>query len=233
MSIETIRPSTPTDDPRPEDKTERQIDDALADSFPASDPPSHTPMTGIGETPTGDSGHGTGPIATKLTGPSCIISYIGESERSRPVIDMAIEAASKHGARLIFYDAAAASRFGSPLPTFWSGTRDEQQPELLGPGDLEAAGRAFVAAIVIEARSRGIDAHGWLPSSRGAHDLAAYADVHHADLIILPSDLEHVPFLDRFVHGTSGVSEIIKESSVPVVTVDVTPEAEKREGGVS
>lgn len=51
------------------------------------------------------------------TGPTCIIAYIGEEmDKYAPVINAALEAASTHGAKLIFYDAEAGGRFGSPTP---------------------------------------------------------------------------------------------------------------------
>lgn len=168
-----------------------------------------------------------GPVAS----PMCIIAYIGEDLRKyTPLIAAARDAASTNGARLIFYDADAASRFGSPTTTFWSGDRDRDLDgqvdgkHALGAADLEAAGRGAIARLVLEARAAGIDAFGWLPRSRGAHDLGDYAKSQHADLIILPAHLDHVPMLEKLFHGTAPARKIMKETVIPIVRVELSAE---------
>lgn len=209
-----------TADVRPEDLTERQIDQVVEDSFPASDPPSTTPLTGVGGSAPGAADRV--PDVGRKSGPSCIITYIGEDlEKYAPVINAGLEAATQHGSKLIFYDADAGGRFGSPTPTFWSGDRENETPRELAPADLEAAGRLVVGRLVADARAAGVDAWGWLPDSRGAEALNAYAEEHSADLIILPSDLESVPLLEKFAKGTADTKKIIEEVNTPVVTVDV------------
>lgn len=212
---------------RPEDKSEREIDAALEDSFPASDPPSITPMTGMGESPSGVEGRGgmSGPAAA----PSSVIVYIGEDEEKyAPVVDAAINAArGSSNAKLIFYDAEAGSRFGSPTTTFWSGDRDRSvdakvdEEWRLEPADLETEGREVIARMVLRARDAGIRAYGWLPRSRGADEFTQYAERHGADLLILPSDLEDVPKLTKLVKGAADADEIAEKVAVPVITVDV------------
>ena len=215
-----------TEDARPEDKTEHQIDQAIEDSFPASDPPSTTPLTGVGESATGAVDRTL--AGERKTGPACIITYIGEDlEKYGPVINAGLEAAKTHGSRLIFYDAEAGGRFGSPTPTFWSGDRDKELPTELAPADLEAAGRMVISRLVADARTAGVDAWGWLPDSRGAEALNEYAELHAADLIILPSDLENVPALEKFTKGTADANKIRDEVSTPVMTVDVAGDVTK------
>lgn len=209
----------PPADARPEDKTEKQIDQAIADSFPASDPPSTTPLAGVGDAPEGASDPTRRGSAS---GPSCIIAYIGEEmDKYAPVINTALETASTHGARLIFYDAEAGGRFGSPTPTFWSGDRDKELPSQLEPANLEAAGRGVVARLVADAQAAGVNAFGWLPDSRKAEDLKDYAEYHSADLIIVPSDIEDVSFLERLAKGTDDVDKIVEKVHIPVMTVDI------------
>ncbi|MFN0146440.1 MAG: hypothetical protein ACKVT1_08025 [Dehalococcoidia bacterium] len=155
------------------------------------------------------------------TTPMCIIAYIGEGEQYDAVVDAAMEAATGAEARLIIYDADAGSRFGSPLPTFWSGDTDAaSQPHILSAQQLEAAGRADMAGRVSVACARGIDAAGWLPQSRGAKDFAKYAQEQQADLLVIPSDLEHTGVWHRLV-GVPTAEGIVNETPVPVVTVDV------------
>ena len=127
----------------------------------------------------------------------CIIAYVGEDGRYDVVRDRAMAEATSSGARLILYDADAATRLGEPLPSWWSGEgADELYGNRLGPAELEKAGRASVAREVERGRRLGIDTWAWLPSSHGASDLADYATKQHADLLIVPSDLEH--------HGLTG-----------------------------
>lgn len=217
-------------DVRPEDLTEHQLDQVVEDSFPASDPPSTTPLTGVGESATGATDRAFN--VERKTGPSCIITYIGEDlEKYAPVINAGLEAAKAHGSKLIYYDAEAGGRFGSPTPTFWSGDRDKETPNELAPADLDAAGRTVIGALVADARAAGVDAWGWLPDSRGAEALHAYAEEHSADLIILPSDLKNVPAMEKFAKGTADVKKIIEEVSTPVITVDVADEKNPTSAG--
>ena len=66
------------------------------------------------------------------------------------------------------------------MPTAWSGEGErELTDEEAGPRDrldadeLDTAGRATVADQVRQLRSMGVDAWGWLPTSKDAGNLAA------------------------------------------------------------
>ena len=158
---------------------------------------------------------------TMTTTPLCIIAYVGEGEQYDAVVDGAMEAATGAEARLIIYDADAGSRLGSPLATFWSGETDSaSQPNILSVQQLQAAGRSDIAGRVSTARGRGIDAVGWLPESRGAKGFAKYAEEQQADLLVIPSDLEHTGVWHRLL-GVPTAEGIVNETPVPVVTVDV------------
>jgi nucleotide-binding universal stress UspA family protein len=224
MMSKDAKSTQDVEDVRPEDISERELDKMVEDSFPASDPPSTTPLTALGDAPMDATGRSD--IAAKSTGPSVIICYVGEDEaKYAPVVQAAMDSA-REGATLIFYDAEAGSRFGSPTTTFWSGDRDRdvdnqvERENVLQPADLEAAGREPIARLVNRAREAGIDAYGWLPTGKGADELNDYATQHGADLIILPSDLEHVGQIEKLVKGTAAAKDIADKSSIPVVTVD-------------
>ena len=155
------------------------------------------------------------------TSPTCIIAYIGEGERHAAVEQAAIEAAEAAQARLILYDADSASLFGEPLPSNWSGEgADEVFSNRLSPEELEAAGRHEMAERVQRARSRGIDAHGWLPKSRGAEAFEAYAAEQDADLLVVPSDLDAPGLIDR-LRGTPSTKKVAEKAERPVVVVDI------------
>jgi len=160
------------------------------------------------------------------TKPTCIIAYTGEGERYAPMFEQAMEAAEASSARLIFYNADAASRFGGePLPTFWSGEGDgDQFGSRLTPEMLEKAGRQELQGWVLNARARNIDAWGWLPSSRGADALAEYANEQGADLLFVPSDIEHTG-LGGWLKGQPSAEQIGEAADQPVVIVELEPMA--------
>jgi hypothetical protein len=150
-----------------------------------------------------------------------VIAYVGEDEQYGPIFSRAIDAAKAAGAMLIYYDADAASRFASPLPTWWSSDEeDDDNQERLRPEHLEAAGRQWLADKVREARAAGLTAYGWLPSSRGADQLSEYATNHNAELVIVPSDLEHKGFGD-WMKGTPSAEEVDEKVPVNVIVVDI------------
>jgi hypothetical protein len=106
-----------------------------------------------------------------------VIAVTGEDDRFEPVRRAAIERATAERATLILYDVDAdTGPLESPLPTDWSADgADERIGDRLGPEQLKAAGRNAIAEQVTEARGRGIDAWGWLPSDNGKDALVEYA----------------------------------------------------------
>lgn len=155
------------------------------------------------------------------TSPTCIIAYVREGEKYAGVERAAMEAAESSHARLILYDADAASLFGEPLPTWWSGEGSRELfHKRLSPNELETAGRHEIAERVREARTRGLDAYGWLPSSRGAEAFEEYAAEQDADMLILPSDMEEPGLLDR-LRGTPTTEAVAREAERPVIVVDI------------
>lgn len=156
----------------------------------------------------------------------CIIAYSGEGKHYRPLVERSIEMAKSRQARLIFYDSDAASRLGAnPLPTAWSGEGlKEQFGNRLDPEQLEKAGREELRDRVLHAREQGLDAWGWLPSKRGAHEFAEYANEQNATLLIVPSDLDQNG-LGGWMKGQPTTEKIDEETDQPVIVVDLKQEA--------
>jgi nucleotide-binding universal stress UspA family protein len=163
------------------------------------------------------------------TAPTCIIAYTAEDDRYRAVLEAAEETARAANARLILFDADAASRFSEPLPSNWSGegARDLYGSETLSADELETAGRHKIAEQVRHARKLGIDAFGWLPKSKDADAIASYAEREQADLIMLPSELEE-PGLMGKLRGEASVEETAEKAQRPVAVVDEQGNVEYR-----
>lgn len=154
----------------------------------------------------------------------CIIAYLGEGTHYWPLIARATTIAKQRDARLILYDTDAASRLGAnPLPTWWSGDGlKEQFDNRLGPEELEKAGREELRDRVVNARTEGIDAYAWLPSRRGAKELAEYATEQRATLLIIPSDLEKNGLTD-WLKGQPSADKVADETHLPLLVVDLQP----------
>ena len=121
-----------------------------------------------------------------------ILAYTAEDGRFDAVRRAALDLASRDGSRLILYDVDAAGIFQKPLPTDWSGRGSEREfGDVLGPGDLERAGRHGIASQVAEARAAGVDAWAWLPGALSARALAKYVGRVGADMIVIPSEMGH------------------------------------------
>jgi hypothetical protein len=127
-----------------------------------------------------------------------VIAVTGEDDRFEPVRQAAVDRAQSEHATLILYDLdASESPLESPLPTEWSaeGTEDEVG-DRLGPEELEAAGRAAIAAQVREARATGVDAWGWLPNNAEREELLAYASRQPGAHLMVPKGDEDLSLED-------------------------------------
>lgn len=121
-----------------------------------------------------------------------VLGYTSEDDRLQPSRQRAIELARAGGHRLILYDVDAAGVFQKPLPTGWSSEGSEREfGDLLGPGDLERAGRHVLAVQVAEARASGLDAWGWLPGDLGSSGLLDYVRRVGVDVIVVPRQVGH------------------------------------------
>ena len=138
-----------------------------------------------------------------------LIAVTGEGDRYEPVREAAIERAVAEKATLILYNVdAATGPLESPVPTQWSaeGT-EEDAADRMGPEELEAAGHMAVARQVADARGRGAEAWGWLPSDKNAEALVEYAKRLPGARIMVP---DGDPDLD--------VSKLPEAEAVPAAT---------------
>lgn len=158
------------------------------------------------------------PLATS---PTCIIAYTSEDDRYHAVLEAAEETARAANARLILFDADAASHFSEPLPSNWSGEKSRElfDSDTLDADELERAGRHSLAEKVRHARGMGIQAFGWLPKSKDADAIAEYAEREQADLIMLPSELDDRGLMGK-LQGQSSTEETAEKAGRPVAVVD-------------
>ena len=122
---------------------------------------------------------------------SSVVAVTADDDRFAASRRAAMDLAEREDVELILYDWESPMLLGYPLPSVWSadGT-DTAVPDRLDEKALEAAGRAAIAAQVIEAKAAGLRASGWLPSERGADALLKYAQDHEAIGIVVPADLK-------------------------------------------
>jgi len=142
-----------------------------------------------------------------------VIAVTGEDDRYEPIRRAAIDRALADHATLILYDMdAATSALESPVPTGWSAEGTEEDVgDRLGPEELEAAGREAIARQVEDARARGLDAWGWLPSDTGREALLEYASREPAARVFAPEgdpdlDLADLPEAELVPAGTEKAS---------------------------
>jgi hypothetical protein len=156
---------------------------------------------------------------------STIVAVTGEDDRYRAVRSRATALAAGGQGTVILYDLDAGGLFASPVPTEWSGEGEEELTEReagprdrLDPDELDTAGRSTVADQVRQLRSMGVDAWAWLPTTKDASDLAAYAERQGASVVLVPPDLERPGLVDK-VAGRSGAAEADETSAVPFEVV--------------
>jgi nucleotide-binding universal stress UspA family protein len=132
-----------------------------------------------------------------------LVAFVGEDDALDHVDRAAVELARRHRARLVLYDRDAASAFADPLPNQWAsyGERD-QYGDPLSDEELVRLGREPLARKVAAARRQGADAWGWLAERHGTDTMVDYARRHHADLVLLPDDLEEPGLADRLKRET-------------------------------
>ena len=168
--------------------------------------------------------------------PPTVVASAAETNRRAGVWSSAVRLAAAREARLILYDTDAASLWTDPFPEFDSGRY--QHP--LSPAELRELGRADLAIQVDNARVRGVDAYGWLPTTPGPEALIAYAKAEGADTVVLSRQLESPSRGQRlalltadnaremappeltleFVSGDERWTEALELSSSPVNVVD-------------
>ncbi len=154
-----------------------------------------------------------------------IVAVTGEDDQYRAVRSRATALAAGGRGTVILYDMDAAGLFSSPVPTEWSGEGEEELTaaeagprDRLDPDELDTAGRGAVADQVRQLRSMGVDAWAWLPTTKDATDLAAYAERQGASLVLVPPDLEQPSLLEK-VTGQSGTEQANRQSPVTFETV--------------
>lgn len=160
-----------------------------------------------------------------------IVAYAAEDGRLDPIRDAATARARAEAARLILYDVDAAGMFQKPLPTEWSGEGSERQfGDVLGPADLERAGRHAVARQVADARAAGVDAWAWLPGDLGESDLAEYLERVRASVLIVPEKVGQPggPLDDLVRARPDEISDAAEPMGVEVVVM--APEAPGADG---
>jgi hypothetical protein len=160
-----------------------------------------------------------------------IVAYAAEDGRLDALREAATDRAQEESARLILYDVDAAGIFQKPLPTEWSGEGTERQfGDVLGPADLERAGRHPIAQQVADARERGVDAWAWLPGDLGEEDLADYLRRVRADVLIVPENVGQPggPLEDLVRARPDDIADTAEPMGVEVVVMTPEGTAEPR-----
>jgi hypothetical protein len=168
--------------------------------------------------------------STRPSASHTILAYTAEDGRLDAVRQAALDLARRDGSRLILYDVDAAGIFQKPLPTNWSGQGSEREfGDVLGPADLERAGRHAIASQVVEARAAGVDAWAWLPGALGARDLAEYVGRVGADLIVIPAEMGHPggPLEDLVRGGSEDIEKKLGRLGVEIKVVGPEEHSEK------
>ena len=156
-----------------------------------------------------------------------VLAVTADDDRYPETRDAAMKIATDDGAKLLLYDWDAATVLGDPLPSWWSGDGTaEDVPSELDEAALQAAGRGAIADQVAEARSKGIDAAAWLPSTPGAEALAEYAREHGATTIVLPEDLQASGGLERLAEVAEDPDREVQDAAPARVVIVPRPRDE-------
>jgi hypothetical protein len=150
---------------------------------------------------------------------SVLVALVDEDGDFDHVWDAAMAAAEDApGARLVAYDSSSASALTEPVaaPVSAEGVGD-QYGELLSPEELDTLGRRTIARRVEDARRQGVDAWGRLASHHGMEALMAFAEAQHANLVLLPEELDDPSLVDR-VRGDT-LEDASEASEVPIKVV--------------
>ena len=132
-----------------------------------------------------------------------LVAYTGEGDEYAHVTRTALRLAAEQGARVVLYDRDAASAFADPWPNQWGSQGEGAQfGDPLSDAELVKLGREPLARQVAGARAEGVDAWAWLPEKHGTDALVDYARRHHADLILLPEDLDEPGLAERLMGET-------------------------------
>jgi hypothetical protein len=149
-----------------------------------------------------------------------VLAVTTDDDRYAVCREEGLRLAAKQSGRLILYDWDAATVLGDPLPSNWSaeGAADDV-PSELDEAELEAAGRAEIAAQVAEGRLAGVPTTGWLPSKPGAESLSEYAREHGVSTIVVPRDLEAAGELERLATAATEPAEGVADHADATVVL--------------
>jgi hypothetical protein len=151
--------------------------------------------------------------------PNCLAAFVDEGGGYDHVSRVGIDLARRQQARLLLYDSTSASAFREPVAGELSAEGvGEDVPPLLSPQELETQGHHPLAEKVAKARSAGVDAWGRLASEHGAGPFLEFADTQHADLLLVPAELDDPGIVERLRGET--VDDTRSGTSARVVAVD-------------
>lgn len=152
--------------------------------------------------------------------PGAIIVVTAEDDRFATARQRALEIAMDREQPVILYDWDAPSLMGEPLPTWWSSDGWEGQfPDRLSVKDLEAAGRAEMAALIVDAERRGVTAFGWLPSDHAPEALAHYVNGQGASVVVIPAELTGLHGLEALLAAAAGPDQVAGERPTADVVI--------------
>jgi hypothetical protein len=142
---------------------------------------------------------------------SLIVAWVAEGGELDHVYEAALDLGKREGAMVVLYDYETASAVSDVLPNFWGSQGERRQyGDPLSEEELIKLGLEALARKVADARGRGVDAWGWPASDHGTEELVEYARRHHADVLLLPADMDEPGLLDRLKGET--VDEAVEQA---------------------